>query len=163
MIHENFNKCVHFNDIALIKVRIFNRWANMQYIHVIDLSSIWRYYRDKLVIFIILVAKESRRVRRKVASYRTPREGEWTNSGWNTLCCDWLETGKYQVTPATLIYFQIVTNIYTRENRRFVIWQSFQVLRNLEECITDCFFTVKFWTLCFKSVGIHCTHTYIYI
>lgn len=105
VIHEDFNKWVYFNDIALIKVCIFNRWANIQHIYVIGLSCIWHCYRDKLVTFIILVAKESRRVRRKVASYRAPREGEWTSQGWNTLCRYWLETGKYQVTRAILIYF----------------------------------------------------------
>lgn len=103
VVHENFNKYVYFNDIALMKVRIFAEQAFRA--HFIGLS---RVRVCKVVTFIKLVAEEPCGVWRKVASHRTPGEGKRRTPGWNPLCRDWLETnsGKYtRVTRAALVYF----------------------------------------------------------
>jgi len=101
VVHENFDKYVYFNDIALMKVRIFAEQAS--YAHFIGLS---RARVCKVVTFIKLVAKESCGVWRKVASHRTPGEGKRRTPGWNSLCRDWLETGKIRIPRVTSVYFQ---------------------------------------------------------
>lgn len=91
IMHEDLDKYVYFNDIALIKVRIATRCTNIPRARVFYWCI--GYTRVcKVVTFIKLVAKKSGGVWRKVASYRTAGEGKRRTPGWSSLCRDWLET-----------------------------------------------------------------------
>lgn len=134
VVHENFDKYVYFNDIALIKVRTSVRCANIPRACVLLVYRVRTY--AKVVTFIKLVAKKSRGVWRKVASYRTAGEGKRRTRGRSSLCRDWLGTnsGKYTwVTRAALALFLYFHN-GTLERNRFLSFD--EVSRCCDTCGT---------------------------
>jgi len=135
-VHENFDKYVYLHDIALMKVRISIYWTNILRARIL---LVYCMRLCKVVTFIKLVAKESCRVWRKVASYCTA--GKWKTSGWGPLCRDWLETnsGKYSSETRS---FSLFWNFHNRllENTISYRLMKYPGATTLGERVTPSFF-----------------------
>lgn len=77
----------------------------------------------KVVTFIKLVAKKSRGVWSKVASYRTAGEGKRRIPGWNSLCRDWLETSTGKYTRGDTRSFSLFLYFHNRALEQIVFYR----------------------------------------